>query len=203
MSLRAKEDTLSIMKLVSVFHQEEWIQHCAAYFFVGDHPYTFHVNFEVSMEPSFSGDKYRIVKVLAVPLKGENEAFNLLPTLNTAARGSIVLLTYFRFPIRKSLNMTAFMESTTGFRSYLYMVLSCGLQVTYANCLVRAFRHYIKKSCTTFQNVNVPTWRILWLILGYFVKYFWKFFVYFFTCTQTYACTHTHTLFSYVHARFV
>lgn len=48
--------------------------------FVGDHPYAFHVNFEVSMEPSFP-----VVKVLAVPLKGENEAFHLLSTLNTAA----------------------------------------------------------------------------------------------------------------------
>lgn len=52
---------------------------------MGDHPYAFHVNFEVSMEPSFPGDKYRVVKVLAVPLKGENEAFHLLSTLNTAA----------------------------------------------------------------------------------------------------------------------
>lgn len=45
------------------------------------------------MEPSFSGDKYKVVKVLAVPLKGENEAFHLLSTLNTSACGSILLLT--------------------------------------------------------------------------------------------------------------
>jgi len=69
------------------------MQHCAAYFFVGHHPYTFHANFEMSMERSFSGDKYRIVKLLAVPPKGENEAFHLLSTFNTALCGSILLLT--------------------------------------------------------------------------------------------------------------
>lgn len=135
LSLRAKEDTPNIMKLVFVFHQEEWIQHRAAYFFVGDHPYNFHANSEMSMEPFFffSGDKYRIVKVLVVLLKGENETFHLLPTLNTAACDSTLLLTYYRFPVSKSLNMTAFTETTTGFHSYLYVVLSCSLQVTYAN----------------------------------------------------------------------
>lgn len=153
-----------------------------------NHPYTFHANFEVSMEPSFSADKYRIVKVLAVPLKGENEAFHLLSILNTAACGSILLLTYFRFPISKSLNMTAFMESTTGFHSYLYVVLSCGLQVTYTNCSVRAFRLYIKKLYTTFPNLNVPPWRTLWLILSYLVKYFWTFFMYF---LHAHKCMHT------------
>lgn len=58
---------------------------------MGNHPYTSYVNFEVSVEPSFSGGKYRVVKVVAVPLKGESETFHLLSALNTAACGSILL----------------------------------------------------------------------------------------------------------------
>lgn len=104
---------------------------------------------------SVSGDKYRIVKDLVVPVKSENGSFPLLSTLNIPACCSILLLTYFIFPISKSINMNAFIEVTTGFHSYIYVALSCGLQITYASCYVRQFRHYIVKLCTVSECANM------------------------------------------------
>lgn len=68
---------------------------------VGNHLDKFHGGFEVPMEPSFSGEKYKLVNVLAVPPEGENEAFLLLATLTTPGCGSVLLLAAFRFPFNK------------------------------------------------------------------------------------------------------
>lgn len=93
----------------------------------------------MSLRPSFGGDEYKIVKVLIMPLRGENEVFSFV-----IAFGSIMLLTNLRFAFRKSSNMAAFMVSPTRFHSNLCVLLSCALQVMYADCSATVLRRLIK-----------------------------------------------------------
>lgn len=69
---------------------------------VGNHLDKCHGSFEVPLEPSFPGEKYKLVNVLAVPLENENEAFLLLAALTTPGCGSVLLLAAgLRFPFNK------------------------------------------------------------------------------------------------------
>lgn len=116
------------------FHREEGIQHCASYCFVHSPLDKLHGSFEMPLGPSFAGDEYRIVGVLTMPLRGENEVFLLL--LHSVVFCCCLTLGLLLESLQ--IWLPSWWVSLDSIRTCV--LFSCALQVMYADCSATVIR---------------------------------------------------------------